>query len=482
MKPNKISKSMPLILIVMIIICTCCAPSAPDDLRPTDLKQSPDITPILQSPSGGFFNYDNFPYPYETELKVSSNVQLILSKQQALEDYDALFEILEDSYPFLDIIKAELGIDWKEIREVFRTELIEACVGPSILQVNYIKVISNCLKQFQNIGHLYIIQPFLYRYMADTFRFALDSKDGNTNPKSEENSDAMILSKILSIIDSQQVRSFYKYYEDLESIPTSSTTQSLPQDQSLYEEVRRTIVEDMVGNDIPYINLSSFAWSSPECTPIAIEMIKDFFKKHSDADEIIIDIQGNGGGSTSVWQEGIVSLLIDEPLVFGSLVGIKAGKLNRFMLESIESELNEVDNDRLVKEYPNINPEEFDDLRFYSSEVICSPSDDSIGFEGRLWVLTDGGNYSASDAFASFCSATGFAKLVGHATAGNGSGGQPYAFALPNSGLLIYLDPYFCFNQDGTCNAIAGTKPDIEAKEGQSALEACLAAIEQTKR
>jgi len=48
---------------------------------------------------------------------------------------------------------------------------------------------------------------------------------------------------------------------------------------------------------------------------------------------------------------------------------------------------------------------------------------------------------------------------------------------LPNSGLLVYFDPYFSLNPDGSCNAIAGTRPDIETKAGMTALETCLEAI-----
>ena len=60
---------------------------------------------------------------------------------------------------------------------------------------------------------------------------------------------------------------------------------------------------------------------------------------------------------------------------------------------------------------------------------------------------------------------------------GNGMGCEPFQFALPNSGLLISYEAFCGFNDDGSCNHIVGTKPDIEVKEGQTALEACLAAI-----
>ena len=180
--------------------------------NPSISEQSPSVeTPDKVTPNR-FSDYDNFPLPYETELKVSSDGgQLILSKQQALEDYDALWEILEDNYPYFETIKTELGLDWREVKDTYRTELIRACTGPSILQDDYINVIDKCLNQFESIGHLYIIQPFLYQHMVDAFRSVVESNGVNQNSDSKEEPDIMadMLSRTLSIIDNQKVKTFY---------------------------------------------------------------------------------------------------------------------------------------------------------------------------------------------------------------------------------------------------------------------------------
>lgn len=269
-----------------------------------------------------------------------ANSEFILSKQQALEDYDALWEMLEDNYPYFETIKNELGLDWREVRDTYRTELISVCRGSSILQ--------------------------------------------------------------------------------------------------------------------------------------------DFFEANSEADDIIIDIQGNGGGNDVVWMDGIISHISCEPLIQYGMIGVKDGKFNRFMWDAEQpfpSEFQEIDSETWNKTFPDLNMEDFGHLKFYSYENTCTQHEDNICFQGQLWMLIDSSNYSASDAFASFCKATGFARLVGETTGGNGRGGQPYTFALPNSGLLVYFDPYFSLNPDGSCNAIAGTRPDIETKAGMTALETCLEAI-----
>lgn len=479
MKPYKLF--ILVLSMLMTLLCSCDGFIANHSI-PEHSPGMPDKTTTNR-----FSDYDKFPLPYETALKVSSDgEQLILSKQQALEDYDALWEMLEDNYPYFETIKNELGLDWREVRDTYRTELISVCRGFSILQDNYINVINNCLNQFESIGHLYVIQPFLYQRMVDSFRSAVESSGENQNPDSKEGVD--MLSRILSIIESQKVKTFYDYYKNL--IPshtpasTEGSTQLYPQEQSLYEEVRQTIIEATVGEDIPYIKITGFLWSSPECTPIAIKMIQDFFEANSEADDIIIDIQGNGGGNDVVWMDGIISHISCEPLIQYGMIGVKDGKFNRFMWDAEQpfpSEFQEIDSETWNKTFPDLNMEDFGHLKFYSYENTCTQHEDNICFQGQLWMLIDSSNYSASDAFASFCKATDFARLVGETTGGNGRGGQPYTFALPNSGLLVYFDPYFSLNPDGSCNAIAGTRPDIETKPGMTALETCLEAIGRDK-
>ena len=85
------------------------------------------------------------------------------------------------------------------------------------------------------------------------------------------------------------------------------------------------------------------------------------------------------------------------------------------------------------------------------------------GFDGKVWLLVDGGCYSASEEFTVFCKQTGFATVIGTQTRGGGIGsGNPYVFPLPNSGMLIYYEPWYGFNDDGSCNQIIGAMPDMD--------------------
>ena len=108
-----------------------------------------------------------------------------------------------------------------------------------------------------------------------------------------------------------------------------------------------------------------------------------------------------------------------------------------------------------------------------------APSDHTIGYTGRVWLLVDGSVFSAAESFAYFCKSSGFAALVGTQTKGDGvGGGNPYVMALPYSGLLLYYAPYYGVNLDGTCNGIYGTMPDYETSAA-TALTDCLVLIRQ---
>ena len=100
--------------LLMTLLCSCDGFIANHSI--------PELSPGMpdKTTTNRFSDYDKFPLPYETALKVSSDgEQLILSKQQALEDYDALWEMLEDNYPYFETIKNELGLDWREVRDTY---------------------------------------------------------------------------------------------------------------------------------------------------------------------------------------------------------------------------------------------------------------------------------------------------------------------------------------------------------------------------
>ncbi|WP_081673512.1 S41 family peptidase [Butyrivibrio sp. FC2001] len=95
----------------------------------------------------------------------------------------------------------------------------------------------------------------------------------------------------------------------------------------------------------------------------------------------------------------------------------------------------------------------------------------------KKWVLTSNNVFSASEIFVCFCKATGWAKLVGRKTLGDGLGTTPVMLVLPDSGLLIRFSGGVGENPDGSINAVAGTNPDIMCIKDETPLDRCLEEI-----
>ena len=101
-------------------------------------------------------------------------------------------------------------------------------------------------------------------------------------------------------------------------------------------------------------------------------------------------------------------------------------------------------------------------------------------FEGRIWLLVGPQIYSASESFAVFCKETGFAKLVGEQTGGDGIGSlDPVFLQLPNSGILVQYTMMYGLNPDGSSSEEAGTTPDILSDGSEDPLVTALREIEK---
>ena len=101
-------------------------------------------------------------------------------------------------------------------------------------------------------------------------------------------------------------------------------------------------------------------------------------------------------------------------------------------------------------------------------------------FEGRVWILTDGRVASSAEILAQFGKKSDFCTLVGTQTRGMGGAiVQPATMAatMPNCGMLIQYAPFYFINEDGTCNDIEGTHPDIEIGPEEDPMTRCLQEI-----
>ena len=437
-------------------------PSTPSQSESVPSKQLPPAPPVCEVE---FTQTDSFPQPFEDELLLDEERGLLLSTEQALYDYDTMWLLLEENFPYLEAIKAEVGIDWRKVKAEYRLKLKNQAIDGYISQMDFMVTLYGCVLQFQDFGHLYVV---------DNRSFYLDRLQNATDDLSKNE---------VNLMRNPKSDLFYSYSEqnDIRSIFSTSNGSKKRGAEAVEITDRHDITENLitgtVGDGVPYLRIASFEpWDEKTYAKLA-----GFFSNISEEKHLIIDVRGNSGGSDGNWRIGIVPLLEQSELEFNMLFSAKSGSLNLELdskrLAGLGRGVRYTD-DSWQEDFPYVPPEAVAGLDTHLKVSTVFKKDNTQKyFSGKIWVLIDEGCYSATDAFACFCKESGFATLVGSTTSGNGKGGQPLFMALPYSGLIVRYEEYLTFNSDGTYNGIRGTVPDIVVEEGQSTLGVCLSAI-----
>jgi carboxyl-terminal processing protease len=195
---------------------------------------------------------------------------------------------------------------------------------------------------------------------------------------------------------------------------------------------RRPVVEGrwLEPGRVAYIRVGS--WNDPEARERAMELLHEF----SSASELVVDVRGNGGGSTPV---AFMSGLMDRPW--------------RWYAEASPMRIAVFSN-AAERGRPG-----FSDFRRPMMSWPSSVEEADSLFTGRLAILVDAGCHSACEDFAMPFKDNGRAVLVGEPTAG--SSGQPY-YENVAEGMRIAVGTKREFFPDGSRFEGVGIAPDIE--------------------
>ncbi len=442
------------------------APPSDDRVEEEEKEEESPYPPAPPVCELDFTETESFPFPFEDELLVDEEKGLLLSTEQALYDYDTMWQLLEENYPYFEAIKRELGIDWEEVKAEYRQVLESHAYGGYISQGDFLQTINDCLREFQSVGHLFLVSAQSRINLIPNFKNIEDA----------------LYQNIFELINNPKSEFFYEYahlfpdpfYDGSNSDPEEGEPVSIDGVTALSQHLS---IGYVVEGRVPYLRIESFSqWG--DTTQARLE---DFFSSISQEEHLIIDVRGNGGGSDMAWRRGIVPFLAQQEYEFDQFWAVKSGTLNLMLEPEFDKSrgyITRYTDDSWQKEFPYISPDMLTGMDiFLKVSVTLRCADVPDKFHGKIWVLVDKHSYSATDMFTCFCKETGFATLVGTNTGGNGKGASPYYMALPYSGLIVEYEPYLSFNTDGTCNGISGTVPDIVPEEGRGALETCLMAI-----
>lgn len=465
-----------LILISLALFCTGCKKQASSSTVSASI-QSSEASTVTSSQSEHsseitgtiFTEMSNFPYPFSGKLPITEMAprELILTESEALYDYKTMWQLLYENYPLFTAIREELGIDASEVEAHYLSMLEQSCSNGQIEVSDFIALINECLLQFRHIGHLYLCPPTLRNDFISRLS-GIQGKYGN----------------LASLVNNERSeRTYNAYRQQLQSTETSFYSIEHGDDEliDLFPESTVAVFPDIsLGyvSDIPYMQIGTLSGWTEETK----SELYAFLSVNKDADNLIIDIRGNGGGVTPSWQF-VVQSLITKPASYKFILGYKQGKLNLWTdpeLQNPDDYFQQVYLDESWKEEISGTAskamDEMDTIVKFESTV--GPAENSVRFNGHIWLLVDDGVASAAEELVQFCKQAKFATIIGTTTGGNGAGLQPHIIALPWSGLLIYYEPFFGLNLDGTCNAITGTTPDYMVGASTDALSKCLLLIE----
>jgi len=226
-----------------------------------------------------------------------------------------------------------------------------------------------------------------------------------------------------------------------------------------------------LAGDVGYIRVRSFMGSPLDFLFKGFirndgKKIRAFLERsHGKYRKLIIDVRNNGGGLPEYFYDNLVRPFLSVPVTYRHEVGLK----RRFLKDTspaVLRQLRKVMIPRYVTDMKEVEPPEgFDeeDWIFYEITRRLEPSR-PYAFKGDIYILINGGCFSACDDYPNTIKRIGMATLAGQATGGIGGIGYcmtPFV-RLPHSGMIFALDAHLPLNPDGSLTALHGLEPDIK--------------------
>ena len=446
------------------------------------------------------------------ELEINDIDPMDLSVDEYMEDFQALYDFVEENYPFVDVKNRTHGYNWLDLKSHFESQILNAQSNQ-----DFFNIISSAIMALQN-RHTHIYPPSWVQ--RDTTQFA-DLEDFRLNDIfTQEVSDAQDYWN--AIYSEWSDATYYKRFVDLivyekgeyivqnqanlvvthvNGDPIDDAVMSCYEhDQIDYDFEReknyvwsiypRTFGDDAVftvqnstghqtdmnfdvidgwaynpysypgtpfnttvleGKNIGYLYAGTFGSNADAYG----EQVLEFYEQIEDFDHLIIDIRGNTGGFYTKWINGIVQPLIHDQVLHEQFFAYKTGEYvsqtQSYILDTIVPK----------DEFSYLPPEVYeDDYRIHKNWMTYEPMGE-FDFNGDIVLLVDNMVYSAAEGFATFCKEFDFATIYGTPTGGDGIILRPLNFVLPNSKLMINAASAIGLDYTGNANEEVRTQPDV---------------------
>ncbi len=363
--------------------------------------------------------------------KVFSQAEKELSTEQKVKDFEYLYTVLKDNYPYFGVGMRSNGIDWLSKKNEY-LDLIKKTGNDSA----YVFTLNSVLTELGN-GHVDLSFVEYWDSYKDLYKnIAINYPE---------------YKKWAIVLEDPIARPSYwgKLLKNKKKVVGN-------EENVIKRKPRPVFGDSILDNDkIGILRIPSFGMDRIKKDSAAIISFLDKIKTY---DHLIIDIQGNGGGATLYWEENLVRKLIQDTIIYPQYLVIKNGELNKIFFPQYFEDSEII---KKTDKLPNIPSELLDGTFCTKIEMDTIIPDYTQSFKGKIYVLVDDVVFSSAEGFAYFCKATNWATIAGQQTGGDGVGSDPIPFILPESGIIVRYPALSGFNLDGSLNFEEKTKPDI---------------------
>ncbi len=418
---------------------------------------------------------------------VSASPPFPLTADEREEEFEFLYTLVAENYPFLSVKERVSGRSWLDRREEFRRLLLKS----ESAQEHFLAV-SQVVGALGN-AHTHVVSPegaqaqpvspaFETRYQSGSYWISW------VHPELRHR--LPLLSEVVAVggvpVDTyvlehnrpgqllwdwqrSQAYAWAVPYPATENIDLSLRVAgqerdvTVPRVLSQVDEREHPNLETavLVPNAAAYLRVRSFSQDHYETDVAEIDA---FLREISEYQYLVIDIRGNPGGTTAYWRRLLVEPLIDRSVYVTHYVAARDGALaRRYLRERLNAgyymlQIGRQADERWSRQAPELLTEAYGEPVLFP--MIAHPRGHG-SFEGQVILLVDDQVYSAAEAMAAFAKASGWALLVGTQTGGDGIGMDPVNVSLPHSGLVVRMSVLLGLDSEGWANEERPTQPDI---------------------
>lgn len=446
-----------LLCLVLFLLLSSCAQRRFQELskRKSELTEKSEEKVVSFNPDDlDKFDINTYKTWYES-LSEAANLEFTptkeakkLSKKEMIEDFEYYFKEISENYPFFDVLKREGGIDFIKNHDAYLEK-----IKSSDNDEDFIKNMKEIAKDLDN-RHVTIVDKAYVERTLDYY--------------SNYFSDPSMYWEFLSL-NKSNVRDRYQ----IEGVQSKSEKNE--KDGRKSSEKESTEDTDENSNlTITEIDDQTVLVKIKEMLPLyQIDDDKKKLEKLFEEDKyykLILDIRANAGGNSSYWQDFLLPLLINDEVSVENHMFFKDSQRmeNIISLGSGDYEkIENVDLDDMKLDYK----EDLTDFGYYKDDEIKVKPKDGYGFDGQIFLLTDGKVFSAAEGLANFVKNTHIATIVGTKTGGDGITLGMINDVLPNSGLVFTYTNTLGYDPQGHINEEEKTEPDVQSQSYKQSLD-----------